>query len=141
MIRSSIETRESWRVASVSLLAMACSFGAPWIAVVALKTIAVDLNGARSTPALAGSLAWFGVGFGGIVRILRAGVFLRNRCERAQSRYRRHAAAAAALASLTFAQDCLAFTISEETSSLNVSRGISSLGDAHAAVARGHRVG
>ncbi len=28
MIRSSVETRESWRVASVSLLAMACSFGA-----------------------------------------------------------------------------------------------------------------
>ena len=67
MISSSIETRESWRVASVSLLTMACSFGAPWIAVVALKTIAADLNGARSTPALAGSLAWFGVGFGGIV--------------------------------------------------------------------------
>jgi MFS family permease len=67
MIRSSIETRESWRVASVSLLAMACSFGAPWIAVVALKTIAADLNGGRSTPALAGSLAWFGVGFGGLV--------------------------------------------------------------------------
>jgi len=67
MIRSSIETGESWRVASVSLLVMACSFGAPWIAVVALKTIAADLNGARSTPALAGSLAWFGVAFGGIV--------------------------------------------------------------------------
>jgi MFS family permease len=47
--RSSIETRASWVVASVSLLAMACSFGA------------------RSTPALAGSLCWFGVGFGGIV--------------------------------------------------------------------------
>src|ERR1700688_4293587 len=67
MIRSSIETSESWRVASVSLLAMACSFGAPWIAVVALKTIAADLTGARSMPALAGSLACFGVGFGGIV--------------------------------------------------------------------------
>ena len=40
-------------MASVSLLVMACSFGAPWIAVVALKTIAADLNGARSTPALA----------------------------------------------------------------------------------------
>jgi hypothetical protein len=63
----SIETGESWRVASISLLAMAWSFGAPWIAVVALKTIAADLNGARSTPALAGSLVWFGVGFGGIV--------------------------------------------------------------------------
>src|SRR6202790_4041165 len=67
MIRSSVETRESWRGASVSLLVMACSFGAPWIAVVALKTIAGDLDGARSPPALAGALAWFGVGFGGIV--------------------------------------------------------------------------
>ena len=67
MVQSSIETRASWVVASVALLAMACSFGAPWIAVVALKAIAADLGGARSTPALAGSLTWFGVGFGGIV--------------------------------------------------------------------------
>jgi MFS family permease len=67
VVKSSIETRASWVVASVSLLAMACSFGAPWIAVVALKAIAADLGGARSTPALAGSLCWFGVGFGGIV--------------------------------------------------------------------------
>jgi hypothetical protein len=61
MIRYSVETGESWWVASVSLLVMACSFGAPWIAIVALKTIAADLDGARSTPALAGSLAWLGV--------------------------------------------------------------------------------
>jgi hypothetical protein len=67
VIVSSIETRASWVVACVALLAMACSFGAPWIAVVALKAIAADLGGARSTPALAGSLSWFGVGFGGIV--------------------------------------------------------------------------
>jgi MFS family permease len=67
VIQTSIETRASWVVACVALLAMGCSFGAPWIAVVALKTIAADLGGARSTPALAGSLTWFGVGFGGIV--------------------------------------------------------------------------
>jgi MFS family permease len=54
-------------VACVSLVAMGCSFGAPWITVVALKTIAAELGGSRSTPALAGSLSWFGVGFGGIV--------------------------------------------------------------------------
>jgi len=58
---SSIETRASWVVAGVALLATGCSFGAPWIAVVALKAIAADLGGARSTPALAGSLSWFGV--------------------------------------------------------------------------------
>jgi len=67
VIVSSIESRASWVVACVALLAMGCSFGAPWIAVVGLKAIAADLGGARSTPALAGSLSWFGVGFGGIV--------------------------------------------------------------------------
>jgi MFS family permease len=67
MIEKSIETRQSWVVASVALVAMGFSFGAPWIAVVALKAIAAELGGARSTPALAGSLSWFGVGFGGLV--------------------------------------------------------------------------
>jgi MFS family permease len=67
MIERSIETKESWVVASVALVAMGFSFGAPWIAVVALKAIAAELGGARSTPALAGSLSWFGVGFGGLM--------------------------------------------------------------------------
>ena len=67
VVQSSIETRASWVVACVSLVAMGCSFGAPWITVVALKSIAAELGGSRSTPALAGSLSWFGVGFGGIV--------------------------------------------------------------------------
>jgi MFS family permease len=67
MIEKSIETRRSWVVASVALVAMGFSFGAPWITVVALKAIAADLGGTRSTPALAGSLSWFGVGFGGLV--------------------------------------------------------------------------
>jgi MFS family permease len=67
MIGASIETRQSWVVASVALVAMGFSFGAPWIAVVALKAIAAELGGARSTPALAGSLSWFGVGFGGLL--------------------------------------------------------------------------
>jgi MFS family permease len=67
MIEKSIETRQSWVVASVALVAMGFSFGAPWIAVVALKAIAAELGGARSTPALAGSLCLLGVGFGGLV--------------------------------------------------------------------------
>ena len=67
MVGTSIETRQSWVVASVALLAMGFSFGAPWIAVVALKAIAAELGGARSTPALAGALSWAGVGFGGIM--------------------------------------------------------------------------
>ena len=63
----SIETRRSWIAATVALLTLAFSFGAPWVAVVALKTIAVDFGGTRSTPALAGSLGWIGVGVGGIL--------------------------------------------------------------------------
>ena len=62
-----IETRTSWVVATVALLTLAFSFGAPWVAVVALKSIAADFGGARQTPALAGSLAWIGVGVGGIL--------------------------------------------------------------------------
>ena len=62
-----IETRTSWVVATVALLTLAFSFGAPWVAVVALKSIAADFGGARETPALAGSLGWIGVGVGGIM--------------------------------------------------------------------------
>jgi MFS family permease len=53
-------------VASVSLAVLAVAFGGPWIAVVALKTIAAETGGARSVPAFASSLAWFGAGVGGI---------------------------------------------------------------------------
>lgn len=62
----SIETRSSWLIASICLVVMALSFGAPWIAVVGLKDLAAELGGVRSTPALAGSLAWFGSAIGGI---------------------------------------------------------------------------
>ena len=62
-----IETRTSWVVATVALLTLAFSFGAPWVAVVALKSIAADFGGTRETPALAGSLGWIGVGVGGIM--------------------------------------------------------------------------
>ena len=63
----SVETRASWVVAVVVLVILALSFGAPWIAVVALKQIAAESGGLRSVPALAGSLAWLGYGAGGIV--------------------------------------------------------------------------
>jgi MFS family permease len=62
----SIESRASWVVASISLAILAVAFGGPWIAVVALKTIAAETGGARSVPAFASSLAWFGAGIGGI---------------------------------------------------------------------------
>jgi MFS family permease len=63
----SVETRQSWVVATVVLVVMAVAFGAPWITVVALKTIAAEVNGERSIPAFAGALVWVGAGFGGIV--------------------------------------------------------------------------
>ena len=50
----------------MSLAILGVSFGAPWIAVVALKPIAAETGGARSVPAFASALAWFGSGIGGI---------------------------------------------------------------------------
>src|ERR1700676_4381311 len=64
---SSVETRQSWVVATVVLVVMAVAFGAPWITVVALKNIAAEVNGERSIPAFAGALVWVGAGLGGIV--------------------------------------------------------------------------
>ena len=63
----SVESKSSWVVASVVLVILALSFGAPWVAIVALKAIAADTGGLRSVPALASSLAWLGFGTGGIV--------------------------------------------------------------------------
>src|SRR6201997_2964379 len=63
----SVETRSSWIVATVVLVILAVSFGAPWIIIVALKPIAAELGGLRSVPALATALAWTGFGAGGIV--------------------------------------------------------------------------
>jgi MFS family permease len=67
LIPHSIESRASWVVASVSLVLLGMSFGAPWITAVGLKTIAAEMDGARSVPALANSLAWLGTAAGGII--------------------------------------------------------------------------
>jgi MFS family permease len=64
---SSIETKTSWAVASVALFVLGMSYGGAWIAVVALKDIANEVDGSRSVPALASSLAWLGGGIGGIM--------------------------------------------------------------------------
>ena len=64
---STIETKESWVVASVALFIMMMAFGAAWITAVGLKDIAAEAGGARSIPALASSLAWLGSGVGGIL--------------------------------------------------------------------------
>ena len=49
------------------LLVLTLAFGAPWILVVALKTIAAENGGLGTVPALASSLAWFGLASGGVV--------------------------------------------------------------------------
>jgi MFS family permease len=63
---SSIETRTSWVVAFTALGIMSIAYGAPFVAVVALKPIAAELGSERSVPALAYSLAWLGAAWGGI---------------------------------------------------------------------------
>ncbi len=63
----SVETKRSWIVATVALFVMAVAFGAPWITVVALKSIAAEVDGERSIPAFAGALVWLGAGVGGIL--------------------------------------------------------------------------
>jgi len=62
-----VESRSSWIVATVVLLVLTLAFGAPWILVVALKTIAAENGGLRTVPALASSLAWIGLASGGVV--------------------------------------------------------------------------
>ncbi|AOB33646.1 hypothetical protein AKI39_11795 [Bordetella sp. H567] len=54
-------------MATMALVCLGMSFGGPLIAIVGLKAIAADLGGARSVPALGGSLAWLGSAVGGIL--------------------------------------------------------------------------
>jgi MFS family permease len=62
----SVETRASWVVTWTALAAMSISYGAPQVAVVALRPIAESLGDARALPALAYSFAWIGTAVGGI---------------------------------------------------------------------------
>lgn len=62
----SIETSASWVAAGVVLFIFTFSYGAPLLAVVALKPIASDLGSARAVPALANALAWLGSGAGAL---------------------------------------------------------------------------
>jgi MFS family permease len=61
-----VDSKSSWAVATVCVLLLGTAFGAPWMAAVALKDIAAEVGGARSVPALALALVWFGSGVGGI---------------------------------------------------------------------------
>ncbi len=62
----SVETRTSWVVATVALIVLSVSYGAPLMAVVAMKPIAAELGTPRSAPALAVALTYIGAGCGGI---------------------------------------------------------------------------
>ena len=55
----SVETRTSWVVATVALIVLSVSYGAPLTTVVALKPIAAEFGATRSAPALA-VLRWAG---------------------------------------------------------------------------------
>jgi len=63
----SIETRASWTIATVALVLIGTSFGAPWLVTVGLKDVAAEVGGARSVPSLAISLGWMGAAIGGIL--------------------------------------------------------------------------
>jgi MFS family permease len=62
----SVESRASWVAASITLLILSVSYGAPLVVVVGLKPIAASLDTDRSVVALAASLVWLGTGLGGI---------------------------------------------------------------------------
>jgi MFS family permease len=63
----SIETRQSWLIATAALACMCMAFGGAWIVAVALSDIAAEVGGSRSVPALAAALTWLCAGAGGIL--------------------------------------------------------------------------
>jgi MFS family permease len=62
----SIESRASWRAATLTLAILSISYGAPLLVVVGLKPIQDTLGADRSVVALAGALVWIGTGLGGM---------------------------------------------------------------------------
>ena len=64
---ASIESRDSWVAAGLTLALLSVSYGSPLLAVVGLKPITEDLGTQRQLVALVGSLTWLGTGLGGIV--------------------------------------------------------------------------
>ena len=62
-----IDSPAAWKASVIALLCLSLAFGAPLVATVSLKSIAADMGGARSVPALGGSLAWLGSAVGGLL--------------------------------------------------------------------------
>ncbi|HEX3952229.1 MAG TPA: MFS transporter [Stellaceae bacterium] len=63
----SVETRQSWIAACVTLGLLSISYGSPLLVVVGMKPITADLETSRQLVALAGSATWVGTGLGGIL--------------------------------------------------------------------------
>jgi MFS family permease len=61
-----VDSRQGWNVTVASLAILAVALGAPYVTIVALKAIAADFGGYRSTPSAAASLAMLGTGVGGL---------------------------------------------------------------------------
>ena len=63
--RGSVEGRESWRAAWITLAILSISFGSPLLIVVGMKPMQEALGTERAVLALAGALVWVGTGAGG----------------------------------------------------------------------------
>ena len=61
-----IDSQEAWFRIVVALVIASIALGAPYVATVALKQIAEEFGGQRSIRSAAISLAWLGVGVGGM---------------------------------------------------------------------------
>ena len=64
---ASIESRESWKTAWLTLAILSISFGSPLLIVVGMKPMQEALGTERSVLALAGALVWVGTGAGGVL--------------------------------------------------------------------------
>jgi MFS family permease len=62
-----LDSRTAWVTATAALAILTISYGAPLLAVVALKPIAAELGTSRSAPAAAGSFTYIGAAIGGIM--------------------------------------------------------------------------
>jgi MFS family permease len=61
------DSKEAWVVTTAALVVASVALGAPYVVIVALKSVAADLGGFRSIPSAAASLAMLGTGVGGLI--------------------------------------------------------------------------
>lgn len=65
-VNRGIDSQEAWFRIVVALIIASIALASPYVATVALKQIADEFGGQRSIPSAAISLAWLGVGIGGL---------------------------------------------------------------------------